>query len=112
MTRRATAALVLVAAAASPGGVLARIRLPGVGWIATVSDSLYLCHKAVLKLAWTHLPDSLMHYGTLPFLCGVLAPFVAAAVLHNVVERPFLRLRDRGTRKAAALTGNAAGDSA
>ncbi|HTV85454.1 MAG TPA: acyltransferase [Dyella sp.] len=102
----------LVAAAASPDGALARIRLPGIRWIATISYSLYLCHKAVLKLAWTHLPDALSHRGTLTFMCCALAAFAAAALLHYLVERPFLRLRDRGQWKATALRAREAGDAA
>jgi peptidoglycan/LPS O-acetylase OafA/YrhL len=98
----------LVAAAASPAGMLARIRLPGISWIAAVSYSLYLCHKAVLKLAYTHLPDALNHHGTLTFMCCVLAAFAAAALLHYGVERPFLRLRDRLARKTTVLAGDAA----
>ena len=99
----------LVAAAASPSGVLARARLPGIRWIAAISYSLYLSHKAMLKLASNYLPDAFSHHGTLTFLCCVLVAMAAAALLHYLVERPFLLLRDRGRRKGAPLSGKEVG---
>lgn len=93
----------LVAAAASPNGVLARVRLPGVSWLAAVSYSIYLTHKAMLKLASKHLPVSLTHHGMLTFACCLLVALAAAAVLHYLVERPFLLLRDRAKKSAVAM---------
>jgi peptidoglycan/LPS O-acetylase OafA/YrhL len=94
----------LVASAASPGGVLARIRLPGASWLAAVSYSLYLTHKAVLKLAYEHLPASLSHHGILTFACCLLVALTVAAILHYLVERPFLVLRDRAKSRSAAMS--------
>ena len=85
----------LVAAAASPSGFLARVRLPGTAWTAAASYSIYLTHKAMLKLAAKHLPPYLDHRGMLTFLCCLLVAITAAALLHYLVERPFLLLRDR-----------------
>jgi peptidoglycan/LPS O-acetylase OafA/YrhL len=93
----------LVVAAASPDGLLARIRLPGATWIATISYSIYLSHKAVLKLAYTHLPAPLAHHGLLTFALCLAAAIAAAATLHYSVERPFLRLRDRAAGRNAAM---------
>jgi peptidoglycan/LPS O-acetylase OafA/YrhL len=100
----------LVVAAASPGGVLARIRLPGIRWIAAVSYSLYLSHKAMLKFASTHLPASLGKHGIFSFLCCVVVAMLAAAALHYLVERPFLLLRDRAKRNMAPAAGTEVGD--
>jgi peptidoglycan/LPS O-acetylase OafA/YrhL len=91
----------LVAAAASPAGLIARIRIPGATWVATVSYSVYLSHKAMLKLASRHLPNYLNHHGILTFLCCLLVAIIAAALLHYFVERPFLLLRDRVRQKGA-----------
>jgi peptidoglycan/LPS O-acetylase OafA/YrhL len=73
---------------------LARIPLPGVAGLATLSYSLYLVHKPVYTLdkAWLGAKalsswPALALYG-----CTVLA---AALALHYAVERPFLKLRDR-----------------
>jgi peptidoglycan/LPS O-acetylase OafA/YrhL len=90
----------LVASAASPIGLLGNARLPGVAWIAGASYSLYLTHKATLKIASRYLPASLDHRGIVTFLCCVLVVVCVAAVLHYLVERPFLRLRDRRRRVA------------
>jgi peptidoglycan/LPS O-acetylase OafA/YrhL len=92
----------LVAAGAAPGGVLANVRVPGAAWIAAVSYSLYLSHKAVLSLAFKHLPAVLTQHGVLTFACCLLAALCVAALLHYLVERPFLRLRDRKARSSLA----------
>ncbi len=102
----------LVAAATSPGSLLDRIRLPGAAWIAAISYSIYLCHKAMLKLALDYLPAPLRHLGILTFLCCALVAIAAAAVLHYLVERPFLRLRDRGASEIAAVLDSEVGDAA
>jgi peptidoglycan/LPS O-acetylase OafA/YrhL len=39
----------------------------------------------------------------------VLVAMAAAALLHYLVERPFLLLRDRGRRKGAPLSGKEVG---
>jgi peptidoglycan/LPS O-acetylase OafA/YrhL len=93
----------LVASAASPASLLARMRLPGTAWIAATSYSIYLSHKAMLKLASRYIPDYLNHRGMLTLLCCLLVAITAAALLHYLVERPFLLLRDRGREKATRL---------
>jgi peptidoglycan/LPS O-acetylase OafA/YrhL len=102
----------VVASATNPAGTLARLRLPGIGWVAATSYSLYLSHKAVLKLAANHLPDSLKHHGLLSFLCCALVALLVAALLHYLVERPFLRLRDRGRQRSTPLSPLEAGSAA
>lgn len=92
----------LVAAAAAPSGVLAKVRVPGAAWMAAVSYSLYLSHKAVLSLAFKHLPSALTQHGIFTFACCLLAALCVAAILHYLVERPFLRLRDRKASSSLA----------
>lgn len=92
----------LVLAAMPSDGLLGRCHSRIVRWIATVSYSLYLTHKAVLKLAWDHLPASAPHRGLVGFLCCALAALLAAALLHYLIERPFLWWRDRGRVGGAA----------
>ncbi|WP_266160601.1 acyltransferase family protein [Dyella silvatica] len=93
----------LVVSAASPAGVLAKLRVPGASWMAAISYSIYLSHKAVLKLASKHLPASVDHHGILTFACCALVALVAAAILHYLVERPFLWLRDRAAGRTVAM---------
>jgi peptidoglycan/LPS O-acetylase OafA/YrhL len=93
----------IVISATSPTSLLSRIRLPGAAWIATTSYSIYLTHKAVLSLAYRHLPASLAHQGLLTFGICLVAAIAAAAGLHYLVERPFLLLRDRVANRRAAM---------
>ena len=95
----------LVVSATSPRGVLATIRVPGASWVAAISYSLYLSHKAMLKLASRYLPAFLSQHGILTFTCCLAVALVAAAFLYYVVERPFLLLRDRTARRTMAMAG-------
>jgi peptidoglycan/LPS O-acetylase OafA/YrhL len=99
----------IVASAASPTSLLARLTLPGTSWVAAASYSIYLSHKAMLKLASRHLPDYLDHRGIITFMCCLLAAITAAALLHYLVERPFLLLRDRRRHKGVPLPVTEAG---
>jgi peptidoglycan/LPS O-acetylase OafA/YrhL len=96
----AMASFVIVGA--SPIGFLARLCLPGVRWIALVSYSVYLVHKAIFKQVEAFWPAWFADHAYLTFIAYALAAFAAGAVLHYAVERPFLYLRDRGCRHAGA----------
>ncbi|MEG3791902.1 acyltransferase [Lysobacter sp. CCNWLW3] len=91
----------LVAAGASSAGWLGRWRVPGAGWIALASYSLYLIHKPVFRLVETHLGAQLEGRGWLAFAVYAMATLAAGALLHYAVERPFLRLRERWSRLRA-----------
>lgn len=84
-----------VIAAAGRGLVLDRLRLPGVAFVATVSFSLYLTHKAVYHLVRAQFGDALAGADWLALGAYNLAALAAATLLYLAVERPFLRLRDR-----------------
>jgi len=94
----------LVAAGAGNTGWLGRWRVPGAGWVATVSYSLYLSHKLAmhamrgLLLRWPAV------HGLAAFALYALAIAATGALLHYGVERPLLRLRARlagiGSREA------------
>ncbi len=73
---------------------LARHRPRGLAGLAGLAYSLYLVHKPVYVAMWSWLGAGVMH-GWIGFLAYILPAFVAATVLHLLVERPFLRLRDR-----------------
>src|SRR6185437_7725026 len=85
----------LVVAGAAPGSLISRWRIPGAAALAAGAYSLYLSHKIVFHLvadtskAW--LPAARIL--ALPIaLAGALA---VGAALYWLVERPFLKLRDR-----------------
>jgi peptidoglycan/LPS O-acetylase OafA/YrhL len=91
----------IVASAAAPNGLLAKLR--GFGWLAALAYSLYLTHKEIVHLDFDYLP-SLTHQG------GWLAPvtyfvtsFAAAAALYLCIERPFLKWRERLSARGDAV---------
>lgn len=101
----------LVFAGAGTRSAIGRWRVPGVGWLAGISYSLYLVHKAVFNLVQVHLADRIAGWGVLQVAVYGAASLLAAAVLHYAVERPFLKLRGRmlapKTLAGAVLAGRA-----
>jgi peptidoglycan/LPS O-acetylase OafA/YrhL len=96
----------LVAAAAStrsPG----RWRIPGAGWIAGISYSLYLSHKLALHAVSTALAAHPGVPGVLAFFLYAAAVLAVGAGLHYAVERPCIRL-GIGHRKAQRASVDAA----
>lgn len=85
----------LVFAAASRHSWIGARALPGVGWLAAVSYSLYLTHTAVAALVHRNLGHWLDGHGLITFTGYALAVLAAGAVLHYAVERPGLMLRER-----------------
>ncbi|WP_045726783.1 acyltransferase [Xanthomonas sp. GPE 39] len=96
----------LVSAGASMRGPLGRCRVPGAAWLAAVSYSLYLSHKAVFHLTQLWLGPVLEGRGLLAFAVYAAMALLAGALLHYAVERPFLRLRDRHCVRPHALAGS------
>jgi peptidoglycan/LPS O-acetylase OafA/YrhL len=86
----------IVASSMSAGGVLARLKVPGAETVATLAFSLYLTHKAVGNLVLHRLPRIASAQGPASWLLYAVACSGAAWLLHAGVERPILRLRDRG----------------
>jgi peptidoglycan/LPS O-acetylase OafA/YrhL len=102
----------LVFAGAQASGVLARLRVPGAGWLAGVSYSLYLSHKAVFHVMEAAAGARLDGHGVLTFAGYSSAVLAMGALLHYGVERPFLVLRERVLHQASAsarASGLAAG---
>jgi peptidoglycan/LPS O-acetylase OafA/YrhL len=83
----------LVAAGAQSRGWLGRLRVPGAAWLATVSYSLYLVHKPIYHLVNVASGDAL--HGYTAFAAYALASVCGGALLHYLIERPGLMLRDR-----------------
>jgi len=84
----------IVAAGASRRGALARVVVPGAEWLAAASYSLYLIHKPVYRLVEQFLLPGSGARGVAAFAIYAVVALTAGALLHRVVERPFLRLRD------------------
>ncbi|MFC4526844.1 acyltransferase [Dyella halodurans] len=85
----------IVLAGSSAQGLLGRLRIPGAGWLALASYSLYLTHKAVFHLVRVALGQHLDGHAFAVFLIYAVTVLLVGALLHYVVERPFLRWRDR-----------------
>lgn len=94
----------LTASAAGTQGWLARSRVPGAQTLAALAFCLYLTHKSVAHLVMVHLPRALDPQGPLAWLLYAVACGSAAWLLHILVERPCLRLRDGRTRRLTAPT--------
>ena len=85
-----------VLGALSPSGVLYRYSSRVMRLIATLSYSIYLTHKQLIHL--TH--QVLEKYGIskdsyTAFWVAVITSFLGGWLLHLLIEKPFLRLRDR-----------------
>ena len=91
----------LVCAASGTQSWLGRWRVPGAGWLAATSYSMYLSHKAIFHLVQKALAAYPQVHGLAAFACYALATLLAGALLHYAVERPFLRLRDLWLRRPA-----------
>lgn len=82
-----------VMAGSEARSVIGRHPIPGAGALATGAYSLYLSHKIVFHaVGATHLPE-ILQPAALPI--AMLAAFAVGALLYWLVERPFLKLRDR-----------------
>jgi peptidoglycan/LPS O-acetylase OafA/YrhL len=88
----------IAASSISTNGLLARIKVPGAETVATLAFSLYLTHKAVAHIVMQHFPQVTSSRGPASWLLYAVACFIAAFLLHVLVERPFLRVRDRTVR--------------
>src|SRR5206468_8579853 len=85
----------IVVAASDSRSALGRRRVPGAAALATGAYSLYLSHKAVFHAtaaALRDMPAPIQNFG---FAIAILAASAVGAALYWIVERPFLKLRDR-----------------
>jgi len=81
----------LLLAALSPGSLLARSRIPGMGALAIWSYSIYLTHKQLCILLAQHLdPDA---PANIALMSG--ASILVGWLLYAAVEKPFMRIRER-----------------
>lgn len=85
----------LVLCVASATAWPARWSLPGVGWLARISYSLYLSHKLALHAVATWMVQPWQLHGWLAFVFYAIGVLAVGAVLHYSVERPFLEWRER-----------------
>jgi peptidoglycan/LPS O-acetylase OafA/YrhL len=75
--------------------VISRHAVPGAGALAAGAYSLYLSHKMVFHAVQAALPGLPAPLRAFAFAPALLAALAVGAALYWLVERPFLKLRDR-----------------
>ena len=87
-----------------------RWAVPGAGWLARISYSLYLSHKLALHAVATWWVGPWQQHGLAAFGLYAAGVLVVGAGLYYAVERPFLRWRERldGRRPPVAAAMSAA----
>jgi peptidoglycan/LPS O-acetylase OafA/YrhL len=91
----ACAMALLVAAGSDSRSLIGRYAIPGAGVLATGAYSLYLSNMVVFHAVQGMMRDWPVQVQGAPLFLGLLAVAAASALLYWLVERPFLRLRDR-----------------
>jgi peptidoglycan/LPS O-acetylase OafA/YrhL len=92
----------LVAAGASPHGLIGRMPIPGAGAVAAMAYSLYLTHKQVFHMVQSVADGRLNGHPIAQTLLYGGAALAAGGLLYWTVERPAIRLRDRLLRDRRA----------
>jgi peptidoglycan/LPS O-acetylase OafA/YrhL len=85
----------LVLSAASHRSWIGRFRVWGAETTALLSYSLYLSHKGVIHLDGMYLARFVDPGGAQAVVVYAVTTFAFAALLYRLVERPFLKLRER-----------------
>jgi peptidoglycan/LPS O-acetylase OafA/YrhL len=95
----------VVMAGSESRSIIGRYAVPGAGALAAGAYSLYLCNKIVFRAVQIALRDWLPEVQAYSLIVGLSAALAAGAVLYWLVERPFLKIRDRmrGASRAARL---------
>jgi len=94
-----------VLGALSPSSLLFRYSSRVMRLIATLSYSIYLTHKQLIHLTHTVLEKyGISNDSYTAFWIALIASFLGGWLLHLLIEKPFLRLRDRFlTRRKPSL---------
>jgi peptidoglycan/LPS O-acetylase OafA/YrhL len=95
--------LALLVAAGAGRQSFGRWQIPGAGWVAAMSYSLYLSHKLALHAVASVLATHPALHGWQAFVLYAATILALGALLHYTVERPFLRLRSWRARKAVPV---------
>ncbi|MEO7982617.1 MAG: acyltransferase [Bacteroidota bacterium] len=86
----------LVAGAISPAGFLYKLKSKAISSIATLSYAIYLTHKITIHI--TQAQVAKLHIAkdsTWMFFICILTSLTVAFLLNKIIEKPFLRLRDK-----------------
>jgi peptidoglycan/LPS O-acetylase OafA/YrhL len=90
----------LLLCAVSPRLPFSRVNIPGAAFIASIAYSAYLVQKLVIHFVAQLCANRNILPDSFAAIVGVeLCVYAAATVLFFAVERPFLKLRHRLTRR-------------
>jgi peptidoglycan/LPS O-acetylase OafA/YrhL len=93
---------VLLICAVSPRLPFRRIDVPGAAFLASIAYSVYLSHKLVINAVIQFCLSHNIALTSVPaFLLVEVLIYAAGVILFLAVERPFLQLRHRLTRRAS-----------
>ncbi len=85
-----------VLAALCPNSLLYKINFSFFKTMAILSYAVYLCHKAICKLCHIYFSKhGVDDEGNLMLLICIVATLLAALIIRFLVEKPFLKLRDK-----------------
>ncbi len=85
----------VVVSAISPNSFLYNLRSRSLGWVATLSYSLYLSHKIVFHVAQDWLEEPVVAAdGPIMMLLCFASAVGFALLMHLAIERPAFRIRD------------------
>ena len=96
----------LIASSIAPSSPLSKVR--GFALIAALAYTTYLTHKEIIHQVRVHWPRLVEGGGWFALVAYFAFSFLAAFVLYMAIERPFLRLRERISSKAAKSASLAA----
>lgn len=92
--------IILVAAICRPTYILNN---PVAKYLGAISYSLYLSHGYARDVVWSWLfANTNLHNAALLFVFQFAVSIAVASLLHFLVERPFLKLKDRFHKKSKA----------
>ncbi|MGI4746106.1 MAG: acyltransferase family protein [Janthinobacterium lividum] len=85
----------MVMAGSTRRSIIGRRSIPGAGAIASIAYSLYLSHKIVFHTVADGAIPTLGHAPGIALATALACALLAGCALYLLVERPFLKLRDR-----------------
>jgi peptidoglycan/LPS O-acetylase OafA/YrhL len=85
----------LVIAGSERRSIIGRYPAPGAAALAAGAYSLYLCNKMTFHAVQVLLPYGPSQLQPFSLVAGLLATLAGGTMLYWLVERPFLKLRDR-----------------
>jgi peptidoglycan/LPS O-acetylase OafA/YrhL len=98
----------IVAGIISPTNFLYRVYSPVTNRIATLSYSIYLSHKGVIHVTQQLLSKlGVAEDGNLMFCLCMVTVILAAFLINLIIEKPFLRIREKILTKRTAIVRQA-----